>query len=152
MLEKFENEFLLVLVGVNQIIRIEVVVVLPDEHLPESVTQLHSVILLLIILLYCSVFSVADVDFLEYIEKGHVEHVRIHVRILHASTCSRLQTMERLEAFDYHSIIHQILEIIVCLDWCERLVESEPHELQVGVSDAPIDAEKIRINITITYH
>jgi len=75
----------------DHIIGLKIVVVLPDEHLPHTITQAHSIVLLFIVLLNRTVLAVANIELFEHIEERHVEHVRIHLGVLHASARSRLQ-------------------------------------------------------------
>ena len=115
-LEKLEDELLLILVRMDQIVGLEIVIVLPDEHLPQAIPEVHPHILLLIILLDRAILAVADVDLLENIEERHVEHVRIHLCVLDAGAGAGLKAHQGLEAFDYLSIIQKILQEVVGLD------------------------------------
>lgn len=100
MLEQLKNELLLILVRVDQIVRIEVVVVLPDEHLPQPVPEAHAHVLLLVILLDRPVVAVDDVGFLEHVEELHVQHVAVHSGVFDACGRAWLQAAEGLEVPD----------------------------------------------------
>lgn len=115
-LEKLEDELFLILVRMDQVIGLKVVILFPDEHLPQAIAKGHPHVLLLIILLNRAILAVANVRLLEHVEERHVEHVRIHLCVLDAGTGSGLEAHKWLETFDYLSIIQKILQEVVSLN------------------------------------
>jgi len=89
MLEKFEDELLLILILVDQVKCIQIVIVLPNKNLPETITETHSIQYFLVILPDGAIISVNYICLLEHIEVRHVEHLTGHRSVLHASASAR---------------------------------------------------------------